>query len=493
MRIILTTLVVAVVFSSGRTAHAAPGSFNSSDPLLNRIWTASVRTATNMIASGPLVTDAEGRPCAIALPTVLLDGNVRDRCPYVGDQVVTGMTLLVSTPSVAPVLRNMILWYAENQHEDGAIPASPSQAGGVVFFDYNAFWVEDLYDYVLYTGDLALAHQVWPNLVRLMDGWYPAQAGPADLLVNSLGPFDYAYIPRAGTTVAYFNAGYVRALRLAARIATWLGQPVPAAAWLARIAPIAATFTGAFWDPAAGAFKDTTTGPIVHPEDGNAFAILSGLATRKQGRSALDYLSWHDSQPDGATIADNETWDGYPWGFQASQRVYPFMSYFEVLARYAVGFDTSALNLIRVEWGAMIEQAPQSTMWETIGADGTTPTGSDPSWDHGWSSGAAPALTTEVLGVTPATPGFASFAAEPHPSTLARARGNVPTPHGTIQFAWSLIGKTFTVKVNSPRPGTITLPVAGSVSLDGGPTRTEPLGAVVQVDTGAHTLRVVTS
>ena len=32
--------------------------------------------------------------------------------------------------------------------------------------------------------------------------------------MNALGPFDYAYIPRAGTTVAYFNAGYVLALRL---------------------------------------------------------------------------------------------------------------------------------------------------------------------------------------------------------------------------------------------------------------------------------------
>ena len=141
------------------------GSFSASDPLVTRIWAASVKTATDMIAPGPLTTDAEGRPCAIALPLVLLDGYVRDRCPYVGDQAVTGMTLLVSTPSADPVLRSMILWYAQNQHADGSIPASPYDGGGLTLFDYNAYWVEDLYDYVLYTGDLSLAQQVWPNLI----------------------------------------------------------------------------------------------------------------------------------------------------------------------------------------------------------------------------------------------------------------------------------------------------------------------------------------
>ena len=43
-----------------------------------------------MVAPGPLTTDAEGRPCAIGLSEVLLDGFVRDRCPYVGDQAVAG-------------------------------------------------------------------------------------------------------------------------------------------------------------------------------------------------------------------------------------------------------------------------------------------------------------------------------------------------------------------------------------------------------------------
>jgi Bacterial alpha-L-rhamnosidase 6 hairpin glycosidase domain/Bacterial alpha-L-rhamnosidase C-terminal domain len=446
-----------------------------------------------MIAPGPLTTDAEGRPCPIDLPTVLLDGADRDRCPYVGDQAVTGMTLLVSTPSAAPVLHDMILWYAQNQQADGAIPASPYDDAQLVLFDFNAYWVEDLYDYVLYSGDLSLAQQVWPNLLELMNVWYPAQAGPDGLLVNSLGPFDYAYIPRAGTVIAYYNAGYVLALRQAAQIATWIGQDGQASSWTARIAPLAAVFSDAFWDAKAGAFQDSTVGPVVHPEDGNAFAILAGLATLKQGRSALDYLSWHDSEPYGATIADNDTWDGYPWGDQASQRVYPFMSYFEVLARYADGFDASALNLIEREWGNMIEKGPGARMWEDVGAGGTAPIGPDPSWDHGWSSGAAPALTNEVLGITPASPGFGTFDAEPHPSGLTWARGAMPTPHGSIEFSWARKGAVFTARVDTPVPGRITLPVAGATRLDGRTLPPQHGQTTVEVQPGAHTISVETT
>jgi len=426
-----------------------------------------------MVAPGLLSADAAGTPCPVALPQVLLDGVVRDRCPYAGDQAVTGRTLLESTPSADGVLRDMILWYASHQLPDGAIPASPDSGGTQVFFDYNAFWVQDLHDYVLYTGDLALAREAWPVLVRLLDDWYPAQAGASGLLVNTLGPFDYGYIPRAGTTVAYYNAGYVLALRQGVDVARWLGQGAAAVAWTARIAPVAAAFQNAFWDPRAGAYLDATSGPPVHPEDGNAFAILAGLAPLRRGRSALDYLTYHDSQPYGATIADNETWDGYPWGFQASRRSYPFMAYFEVLARYAAGFDISALELIRREWGWMLEHGP-GTMWETIGAGGSAPVGPNPSWDHGWSSGAAPALTDYVLGVTPASPGFGAYLAQPHPSGLFWAHGVVPTPHGPISFGWSRDGRQWTVRVSSPVPGTVVVPG----------------GAPIPVAAGTHTLKV---
>jgi hypothetical protein len=473
-------------------AAAGGGSFTSSEALLNGAWAASVATANDMVAPGPLHHDVLGRPCAMELKVVILDGRERDRCPWIGDLAVTGKTLLLAGSSARPALRDAIAWFATHQHDGGAIPASPLAGGDVVLFDYNAFWVEALYDYVLATGDVALARQVWPQLVRLVDTWYRARTGPGGLLVNDLGLLDYASIPRTGTTVAYYNAGYVRALRMAAKLAVWVGEPARAAAWRARVAPVAAVFQGAFWDAKVGAFRDATVGPVVHPEDGNAFAVLAGLAPGRRAASALDYVQSALWRPYGAAIADNDVWDdAQRWGTGASQRVIPFMAYFEAAARFSVGLDDSALNVIRRTWGYMLANGPRTTMWETIGPYGSAPVDRQkPSWDHGWSSGAAPALTRFVVGVSPSSPGYGSFAVAPHVTGVGWARGDVPTPHGTIHVEWTRKGAGLSLEVVAPVPATLTLPIGGRTLLDGTRVPTQAKTTTVKVGRGTHTLVV---
>jgi hypothetical protein len=124
------------------------------------------------------------------------------------------------------------------------------------------------------------------------------------------------------------------------------------------------------------------------------------------------------------------------------------MGYFELLARFETGLDVSALNLIRREWGYMLANGPRTTMWESIGPFGGPPPGG--SWDHGWSSGAAPALTSFVLGVQPVSPGFGTFTVRPHVGDLLWAKGSVRTPHGPIRVAWRLVGGKPLITVNAP-------------------------------------------
>jgi hypothetical protein len=408
-----------------------------------------VQTAQDMLSPGPVHQDWAGRDCSIDVPVAILDGTVRDRCPYIGDEAVINRTLDASTPHW-DVQRSMLAWFAAHQHEDGAIPASPLYNASTVLFDYNAYWLQALNDYVLYSGDVGLARQVWPNVVRLIDRFYVARTLPSGLLVNDLGPWDYAYIRRSGNVVAYFNAQYVYALGKAVQIAGWLGDAQHASAWATRARATQAAFTGAFWDGAA--FTDTTTDRATHPQDGNAFALLAGIPTKAQATSALDYLWAHGKRDYGNTIVDRDVWDGPAWGWQANQRVYPFMSYFEVRARFEANQDVPALDQIRRTWGYMATNGP-GTMWETIGPYGGTPTDIHPSWDAGWSSGAAPALTEYVLGVLPTAPGFKTFTVTPHPGDLGAASGDVPTPLGTIHVTWTKRGKTLALAVTTP-PGT---------------------------------------
>jgi len=447
---IVGVALLALLLVPAARAQTGTGSFVSSDPLLNRIWAGSVRTAQDMLVPGPLAVDASGRPCAIDVPVAIIDGVVRDRCPYIGDEAVIDRTLDASTPSWS-TQRSMFLWFAHAQYGSGAIPASPLYGSSLVLFDYNAYWIQALYSYVLYSGDLGLARTVWPNLVRLVDGWYGAHTQHG-LLVNDLGSNDYGYIRRRGDVVAYYNAQYVYALRQAAQLAHWLGQSSATDRWTSRAGAAAAATDAAFWDAAAGAFSDTTTDRATHPQDANAFAVLSGVATHAQAVSALGYLAAHDWRGYGNTIVDTQSWDNPDWGFQANDRVYPFISYFELTARFQLGLDSSAFDLLRREWGYMTLYGP-GTMWETIGPYGGPPTDQHPSYDSGWSSGAAPALTQYVLGVTPTSPGFATFTVKPHPNDLSWASGVVPTPHGPIRVSWRRYGAAVFLRVTAP-PGT---------------------------------------
>lgn len=323
-----------------------------------------------------------------------------------------------------------------------------------------------LHDYVLYSGDVVFGRSVWANVIQLVDGFYVRQSMANGLLRHHLGSYDYGYISRRGEVVAYYNAIYAYALEQTAETAGWVGDAVHQGAWSTRSENVRAAFGDAFWDAGAGSFRDAVGDSDTHPQDAAAFAALAGLGTPAQRSSALTYLWNHGKQEYGNTIVDSQTWDGPNWGWQASLRVYPFISYFEVLARFGADEDANALDLIRREWGYMLSHGPGTmshgpgTMWETIGPYGGRPTDKEPSWDAGWSSGAAPALTKYVLGVSPTSPGFATFTVEPHTSDLAAAEGDVPTPHGMIHVAWTQTERNLMLHVDAPdgthweRPGT---------------------------------------
>jgi Bacterial alpha-L-rhamnosidase C-terminal domain len=51
---------------------------------------------------------------------------------------------------------------------------------------------------------------------------------------------------------------------------------------------------------------------------------------------------------------------------------------------------------------------------------------------------------------------------QPHPGTVAWARGQLPTPHGPLKVSWSNGRNAFTLTVDAPRgtSGTITVPAS---------------------------------
>jgi hypothetical protein len=92
---------------------------------------------------------------------------------------------------------------------------------------------------------------------------------------------------------------------------------------------------------------------------------------------------------------------------------------------------------------------------------------------HGWCSTPLVEMSSRILGVFPASPGFDTVAIRPQPCDLSWAKGRVPTPHGEVSVEWVINRGTLALDVGVPT-GTdaeVTLPVSRfihpRITLDG--------------------------
>lgn len=451
------------------TPDTYKGWFESSDDQLNQYWYDA--SYTNELITDTFRSD-DIDPRGADSPTldgkvVLTDGAKRDRDPYVGDVYVSGVTDYL-THDVGAAARNVLADLADHQRSDGWIPPASINNYTLPLFDYPMYWVTASWDYVLYTGDESYGRTYYPNLVKVLDQWYPSVTDANGLLqkgLNGTGGYgDYAFLGRTGE-VTYYNALYVLALRDAARLATALGHADDAARWSARSDTVASAINTHLWDASAGAYLDSAVGAVRHAQDGNGYAILAGVAPSDRAKSALDYLSAHTQTPYGNAFMDNNTLVG-----DGTQRVYAFTSFPEITARFMTGATGSAIDEIKRLYGWMATHDPGGTDWEGIGADGSQYEGSYTSDAHGWSTGVVSELTNQLLGAAPATPGYSTWTVQPHPGDVQWARGQLPTPHGPLQVSWTHHGAAFLVTVDAPSgtSGTVTLPSGRTVHLGSG-------------------------
>jgi len=451
------------------TPSTYDGWFESSDDDLNRYWYDASYT-NELITDTFRADDVEPRGATstgLLGKLVLTDGAKRDRDPYVGDVFVSGVTEYL-THDVPEAAKNVLLDLADHQRDDGWIPPASINSYTLPLFDYPLYWVASGWDYQLYTGDTQFGTDVWPNLVKVLDSWYPSVTDDAGLLekgLNGTGGYgDYAFLGRTGQ-VTYYNALYVLALKDAAAWAKALHHGDQAATWTARAATVTDAINAHLWDAKAGAYLDSTTGAVRHAQDGNGYAVLAGVAPADRATSALGYLDQATHQPYGNAFMDNDT-----IGAGTSQRVYAFTSYPEITARFQTGDAASAIDEIKRLYGWMTSHDPGITDWEGVGANGSMYEGAYTSAAHGWSTGVVSELTNQLLGASPTSPGFATWDVTPHPGDVAWAKGQLPTPHGPLQVAWTSGEHTFRLTVDAPRgtSGTVTLPGGTQVRVGSG-------------------------
>jgi hypothetical protein len=373
---------------------AYAGHFESSDPLLNRIWETGAYTAHLCMQDG------------------IWDAIKRDRGRWAGGLDVVGTvisTVFGDNLLIEDTLRRLV---PEGTGPAPAINGIPS---------YSALWITSLYSLYLHTGDKAFLASQRDNLLRILAGM-DTTLDSNGLLANTKqawlfvdwAPGLYAHTPEAriGTELQY-----IRAYTAAARLFTYLGDTPNNAKYEGRARKSIAAAQTAFRNPNTGTYGTTWQ--------------LNSLATLTIADSK-DTAIWNN-------ILSHVKQDS-----PTDQTISPYFNAYLLDAMASLGHRREALDWIRQYWGGMLDEGATS-FWEnydlrwpksnphlSLQADGTS--GYFVSLAHGWSAGPTTWLTENILGITPLDPGYGTVDIHPDLLDLAWAYGAVPTPHGLIKI-----------------------------------------------------------
>jgi hypothetical protein len=306
---------------------------------------------------------------------------------------------------------------------------------------WSLLWVWACEEYYRYTGDEEFLREVYPYIAKQMyniaerfiraDGLFEIEAW------NMLdwAPMD---TPGAGV-VSHQNAMLVEAYRRSAKMARWLGKEDDAVRFEALAERVKQAINEHLWDDKRGAYVDS-----IHADGkrSDTFSVqtqtiiyLCDAATEARKRIIRDHIY---GRP------DNFVWFGSP-----------FALFFLMEAYAEDGEVQRILDLVRREWGAMIDYGA-TTAWETLSPQTR-------SHCHAWSAGPAFFLSSYVLGIRMKETGecgVKKVLVAPEPSDLKWARGRFPTKGGEVSVRWEKADREFTIWLALPcaSSGDVVLP-----------------------------------
>lgn len=440
------------------------GHFLSSDHLLNKIWYAgayTVQVNTDRPDTAKSWPYAQGEadhaddmvPGADPGTDVIFDGGKRDRIIWQGDLAVQNPVAYVSTYDL-PAVENSLTSLAGQQLEDGYVPAAslvgPHNQGELRNYgEYVTWFVANMAEHYRWTGDLDYLRRWWPAMLEAT-GWLADQRDETGLISfeasGSCGHYGY----RNCGHETYVNSLFVRNLDQMAELAPDVGSPDLAAGYAEEADELRAAVNEQLWNAETGAYRLSLEIPGAYPQDGNAAAVLAGVASARKSKRALAYLrrtSWNDI---GALTVSPSTPNSALPAFHA-----PLPSWMEVDARLTgpgagVAQQETSFVLMKRFWGWMLDRDPGSTFWEHVLPDGTPNLEQFSSLAHGWAAGPTVTMSTHVLGVNPLEAGFRKFEVRPHPGSLRWAEGTVPTPRGPVRTSWTTRAGEMSMQVRVP-------------------------------------------
>ncbi len=416
------------------------GSFESSDPELNKMWTIGAYTAH------------------LCMQDDIWDAPKRDRNRWMGDLDVSGRT-------IDDVFGDHFLMQDTLSRLIGPAPvkAHVNRIPG-----YSAFWVSGEKMYYLHTGSMKQLESVHTRLVQLLN-YMEKDLNQQNMFsdLTHAWPFvdwspemnSYDAQTRMATQFEYYAA-----FKDGAYLLRILHDDKNAQTFEEKADALKTAAQEHMLD-AKGSFGDRW--------QPNAYAVISGVANKNQYAAI-----WRNSLSDVGHVKYN------PY------IITPYYNFYVVTAMAKMGHRKAALNWIRQYWGGMVQEGATS-FWEgydptwykgsnfhaSLQADNMS--GYNVSLAHGWSSGVTPWLMTQILGIRPTAGGFAKVDIRPDLLGLKWARGGEPTPHGVLSVSIrNNNGYVTTIGLPSNVVAKVSVPVpmaGATVMVNGKPMTSTPV------------------
>lgn len=400
------------------------GEFQCSDEALNRIW----RTCRWAVE--------------INLQTHHLDSPHHQEpiCDY-GDYLIEDLCAYYAFGEnwLARQDLRKFAWVMENSHYQ------------TFHTSYQLLWLQTLLAYYDYTGDTTLVKELAPHVHAVLDRFttYIGKNGILSEAPNYMF-MDWVEIegfpghhPPAVIGQNYLTAFYYRALADARRVAQ-LTHDTTRAQWYEELRKqIAPAYEKELWNPGKGLYRDgkpfqTSVKPgqwlpadrdiETFTAQANTLAVLYDLAPASRQPDIID------------RILNQKPWNVRPY----------YLHFVLDAVAHAGAFDKYGTQWMRDKWKIV----PDTQSFYEMGDTGDL--------SHAWIATPLYQMSSRILGVTPATPGFKSIAIRPTVCDLKWAKGRVPTPYGDTVVDWKREGGNLKVQIVIPKgaTGEIYLPQA---------------------------------
>jgi alpha-L-rhamnosidase len=426
------------------------GKFTCSDQFLNELWSTGAYTLM------------------LCMHDAWEDCPSREQRQWLGDATVESLAGHAAFgPCVAPLNAKFLLQAAESQRPDGLTQMfAPGDHGTdrIVIPDWTLQWILNAGDHYRLTGDNGTIDAIFPSILKAL-AWFERLLDEHGLISDmpDWHFMDWADIGRGGESCA-LNAQLAGTFDVAANLAEVSGWQREAARLRARSQRISAALNARHWDERRGVYVDSVdskTGAqhLKVSQHANAAVALWTNSAPQRIQRALDriteshrltFTAAKPIAPQGQTL-DPEN------GVVVANTFYAHFVY-EALCKH--GRLADALRMMRERFGPMLARGA-TTLWESF----------EPSASlcHGFSASPTYQLSRRILGITPASPGFAGIEFSPDLANLDFARGVVPSLRGDFAVSLQRNSHGFTAQLEAPAGVCVHVKAACSWSLDAPP------------------------